>query len=108
MLLKKKFSVIGAAHNQLEYIYKSKQSCQEVMLSPIFENSKYSPNKILNIIKFNNISNHWKEKIIALGGLNLKNINKIQMTKIGGIGFKRFLRDLGKSPIYKNGRFPSN
>ena len=54
MLLKKKFSVIGAAHNQLEYIYKSKQSCQEVMLSPIFENSKYSPNKILNVIKKRN------------------------------------------------------
>lgn len=108
MLLKKKFNIVGAAHNQLEYIHKSKQSCQEIMLSPIFENSKYSVNKILNVIRFNNISNHWKEKIIALGGLNLKNINKIQMTKIGGIGFKRFLRDLGKSPIYKNGRFPSN
>ncbi|CAO6132538.1 ThiE Thiamine monophosphate synthase [Candidatus Pelagibacterales bacterium] len=108
MLLKKKFNIVGAAHSQLEYIHKSKQSCQEIILSPIFENSKYSVNKILNVIRFNNISNHWKEKVIAMGGLSLKNINKIQMTRIYGVGFKRFLKDLGKSPIYKNGRFSSN
>jgi thiamine-phosphate pyrophosphorylase len=99
MLLKKKFSIVGAAHNQLEYIYKSRQSCQMIMLSPIFENSKYSPNKILNIVKFNNISNRWKENVVALGGINLKNISRLRMMKIWGIGFKRFMIGLKNRPF---------
>jgi thiamine-phosphate pyrophosphorylase len=98
-LLNKKFSIVGAAHNQLEYMYKSRQSCQVIMLSPIFENSKYSPNKILNIVKFNNISNRWKEHVVALGGISLKNISRIQMTKVWGIGFKRLINDFKNRPF---------
>jgi hypothetical protein len=69
------------------------------MLSPIFKNSKYSPNKILNIVKFNNISNRWKDNVVALGGISLKNISKIQMTKVLGIGFKRLISDLKNRPF---------
>jgi thiamine monophosphate synthase len=69
------------------------------MLSPIFENSKYSPNKILNIVKFNNISNRWKENVVALGGINLKNISRLRMMKIWGIGFKRFMSGLKNRPF---------
>ena len=99
MLLKNKFSIVGAAHNQLEYMHKSRQSCQVIMLSPIFKNSKYSPNKILDIVKFNNISSRWKEDVVALGGISLKNISKMQMTKILGIGFKRLIDDLKNRPF---------
>jgi len=99
MLLKKEFSIVGVAHNQLEYMYKSRQSCQVIMLSPVFENSKYSPNKILNILKFNNISSCWKENVVALGGISLKNISRIQMTEVCGIGFKRLISDLKNRPF---------
>ena len=50
ILLKKKFTIIGLAHNQLEYIQKLKQQCFIIMLSPLFYNEKYSINKILEIL----------------------------------------------------------
>ena len=58
------------------------------MLSPIFYNKKYSVNKILNPIKFNLISLHWKVDLCALGGLGEENIGKIKMTKAQAVGIK--------------------
>jgi len=52
----KNLLVIGSAHNQLEYFIKNKQNCSIIMLSPIFYNSKYTYNQILNQIKFNLIT----------------------------------------------------
>jgi thiamine monophosphate synthase len=51
------------------------------MLSPIFSNIKYTENKLLGILKFNLISSIWKIKICALGGINKKNLKKINTTK---------------------------
>ena len=91
-LLKKKFAIIGSAHNQLEYIQKLNQGCSMIMLSPIFYNPKFSHNKILNLIKFNLISKNWKIKIGALGGImyEKKNLKKINLSKAMSIGFSRF------------------
>lgn len=89
-LLKKNFKIIGLAHNQLEYYKKKKQLCKIIIVSPLFYNSKYSVNKILGINKFNLLTNNWKEKICALGGINSNNINKLRMTKVrsfAGISF---------------------
>ena len=83
-----KFKLIGSAHNQLEYFIKQKQTCETIMLSPIFYNKKYSVNKILNPIKFNLISQDWKVNLCALGGLAEENIGKIKMTKAKAIGVK--------------------
>ena len=91
ILLKKKFTVIGLAHNQLEYFQKLKQKCITIMLSPLFYNEKYSINKILGILKFNNKALNWKTRLCALGGINYKNLKKITLTKSEGIAFKRFL-----------------
>ena len=91
ILLKKKFTIIGLAHNQLEYFQKLKQKCITIMLSPLFYNEKYSINKILGILKFNNTALNWKTRLCALGGINYKNLNKITLTKSEGIAFKRFL-----------------
>ena len=91
ILLKKKFIIIGLAHNQLEYFQKLKQKCITIMLSPLFYNEKYSINKILGILKFNNKALNWKIKLCALGGINYKNLKKITLTKCEGIAFKRFL-----------------
>jgi thiamine monophosphate synthase len=91
ILLKKKFTIIGLAHNQLEYVQKLKQKCATIMLSPLFYNEKYSINKILGILKFNNKALNWKTRLCALGGINYKNLKKIKLTKSEGIAFKRFL-----------------
>ena len=83
-----KLEVIGSAHNQFEYSIKKRQRCSTIMLSPIFYNIKYSPNKILSAIKFNLITLNWDSKICALGGINNKNIKLINLTKSKSIGVK--------------------
>ena len=91
ILLKKKFIIIGIAHNQLEYLQKTRQGCTLVMLSPLFYNEKYTVNKILNVLKFNNKKINWNIDVCALGGMNPKNIKKIKLLNITKIGFKRFI-----------------
>jgi len=98
---KKKFKIIGKAHNQLEYFFKNKQNCKNILLSPIFTNKKYNDNKILNIVKFNLISKNWKTYVFALGGVNSNNFKKIGMTSCKGIGFVSFINDLKiKKPVH--------
>jgi thiamine-phosphate pyrophosphorylase len=101
ILLKKKFYVIGSAHNQLEYAQKLKQNCHLLMLSPLFFNEKYSKNKILNILKFNNKTIHWKANLCALGGINSKTLKKVKLTKCVAIGFKKIISNCKiKKPAY--------
>jgi thiamine-phosphate pyrophosphorylase len=101
ILLKKNFKIIGSAHNQLEYYLKNKQSCEMIMLSPLFYNEKYSQNKILNVCKFNLISMGWDKKICALGGINLKNLKKLNMTKSSASAFISLMKENNqkKSPL---------
>ena len=94
ILLKKKFIIIGIAHNQLEYLQKKSQGCTLVMLSPLFYNEKYSINKILNVLKFNNKKINWNIDVCALGGINPKNIKKLKLLNITKIGFKRFILEV--------------
>lgn len=86
--VKRKFRIIGSCHNQMEFFTKRNQGCEEVTLSPLFFNIKYSKTKILGPIKFNLISQNWKTKICALGGINEKNLRKIKLTKSGSVGYK--------------------
>jgi thiamine monophosphate synthase len=90
----KNMDIIGSAHNQLEYFIKNRQMCSKLTLSPIFKNIKYSCNKILKVVRFNLICYGWKIKLIALGGINYKNLKKINMTKVKGIGFREFIKEL--------------
>ena len=94
---KKNFEVIGSAHNQKEYFFKKKQNCSKIFLSPIFYNKKYSINKILKISRFNLISKNWKEIVLALGGINKKNLNNLGMLKYRGFAFYSFLETI-KNP----------
>ena len=101
ILLKKKFKIIGSAHNQLEYKKKLIQKCKILMLSPLFYNEKYSKNRILNTSKFNLMSLNWKIDLCALGGINIKNLKKIKLTKVKIISFKKFILDPKiKKPAY--------
>ena len=101
LLLKKKFKIIGSAHNQFEYSLKVKQECELVMLSPLFFNKKYSLNKILNVLKFNLISRNWNRNLCALGGIDEANIRKIKLTIVNSIAFKRLIENSKiKKPAY--------
>ena len=79
---KKKFKIIGSAHNIPELIIKKKQGCEKIFLSPLFKNTKNS--NYLDVVKFNLISNQFKNNIVALGGINKNNIRKLKMLKISG------------------------
>jgi len=100
-LKKNNFKIIGSAHNQFEYFLKERQLCDVIMLSPLFYNKKYSKNKILNVCKFNLISMNWEKKICALGGINLNNIKKLNMTKSSAAAFVSLMKEKSqkKSPL---------
>jgi hypothetical protein len=69
------------------------------MLSPLFYNEKYTNNKILNVLKFNNKKLSWGEEICALGGINSKNIKKINLLNITKVAFKKFILEVKKNPL---------
>jgi len=92
-LPKKKFEILGSAHNLKEVKIKEKQGCTTIFLSPIFKVKK--TNYYLDVVKFNILANKTNRAIIALGGLNLNNLKKINLTK--SVGFASI------SLIKKNG-----
>ena len=101
ILLKKAFKIVGSVHNQLEYKKKLQQKCEILMFSPLFYNEKYSKNKILNTYRFNLISLNWKIDLCALGGINIKTVKKIKLTKVKMISFKKLIFDANiKKPAY--------
>jgi thiamine-phosphate pyrophosphorylase len=91
LLLKRKFNIIGKAHNQLEYLQKVNQNCSLIMLSPLFYNKKYSKNKILDILKFNNFALNWKTPICALGGINFKTLKKVKLLRTTNLSYKKLI-----------------
>tara|TARA_Y100000590_G_scaffold286938_1_gene322837 strand:+ start:3351 stop:3908 length:558 start_codon:yes stop_codon:yes gene_type:complete len=82
-LKKKKFIVLGSAHNIKEIREKELQNVNYIFLSPVFTTKKTK--KFLGIYKFNNLAKHTNKKIICLGGIKKKNLNKIKLLDIYGI-----------------------
>ena len=72
---KKKFSVIGSAHNIKEIKIKEKQKVNKIFISSVFKKNK----NYLGINKFKLISNLTKKKVVALGGISKENINKLKL-----------------------------
>jgi len=79
---KPNFKIIGSAHNYQEIIIKEKQGCEEIFISPIFFNKKNK--SFLGVIKFNFLGLTTRRKIIALGGMNQRNIKRLLCTKSKG------------------------
>tara|TARA_B100000035_G_C21029084_1_gene567503 strand:+ start:469 stop:1014 length:546 start_codon:yes stop_codon:yes gene_type:complete len=92
--LKKNFLILGSAHNLPEIFYKKKQGVNLIFLSPLFKTKNYK--KILGIIKFNILSRLSNEKIIALGGINEKNLNNLKIIKACGFSGISYFNRLNK------------
>ena len=90
---KKNFEVIGSAHNIKEVINKEHQGCTKIFLCPIFKTNKNK--NFLGVTKFNLIRLNTKRDIISLGGINQKNIKKVNLCSVKGVA--------GISWIKKNG-----
>ena len=80
---RKGFKIIGAAHNQKEIDLKLKQGCEEIIFSRLFETQYPFKKGHLGIQKFNIISLRTKVELVPLGGINEKNLNKMN-TVISG------------------------
>lgn len=84
----KKFIVVGSAHSVRQIKIKEKQKVQQIFLSPIFKTNKKL--NFLGINRFNILAKTTKKKVIALGGINKKNIKKLNLTNsygFAGISF---------------------
>ena len=84
--LKKKFEIIGSAHNIKELKVKEIQKAQKIFLSSVFKKNK----NYLGINKFKLLSYQTKREIIALGGISKKNIKKLNLlncSSFAGISF---------------------
>ena len=84
---KKDFLLVGSAHNLHEIRTKEKQGVSEIFVSSIFKKN----NNFLGINKFKLVSNLSKKKIIALGGISIKNLSLIKLTRsVGFAGISYF------------------
>ncbi len=72
---KKKFNLIGSAHNIKEIKIKEIQKVNKIFISSVFKKNK----NYLGINKFKLISNLTKKKVVALGGISKENINKLKL-----------------------------
>ena len=85
-ILKKKFIILGSAHNLKELKIKEKQGVKAIFISSIFKKK----NTYLGINKFKNLTKYTSKKIIALGGINKKNIKKLKLLNIYGFAAIEF------------------
>ena len=72
---KKKFKILGSAHNLKEIRVKENQNVEKIFLSSLFKKNK----NFLGINKFKLISKLTKINIVALGGISNKNEKKISL-----------------------------
>ena len=77
---KKKFIIIGSAHNYKEIKKKELQKVDLIFIASLFNKKK----TYLGINKFMILTKLTKKKIIALGGINKKNLRKLNLLNIYG------------------------
>ena len=78
--LPENFKVIGSAHNLREIRIKETQKVSQIFVSSLFKLEK----NYLGFYKFINLSKLSKSKIVALGGISKKNLNRLSLLKISG------------------------
>ena len=84
--LKKKFKIIGSAHNLKEIRTKENQNVEEIFISSLFKNNK----NYLGINRFKLLSKLTKKNVVALGGISSKNKKKLSILNkpnFAGISF---------------------
>ena len=86
-VLKRKFIVLGSAHNIKEIRLKEKQKVSLIFISSIFKKNK----NYLGLYRFINLVKLTGTSIIALGGINRKNLKILSLTKcVGFAGISYF------------------
>jgi len=78
--VKKKFIILGSAHNVYQIRTKELQGVNAIFLSSIFKKNK----NYLSINKFKSLSLLTKKPVIALGGISHDNLKKLSLTNCRG------------------------
>ena len=76
-----KFKIIGSAHNIKELQLKALQGCSMFILSRLFQTTYKNKKGYMGVIRFNLFRQKRKETLIPLGGINLSNLNKLNIIK---------------------------
>ncbi len=94
-LKKSNFNIIGSAHNFNEINMKVKQGCGYILLSKLFlvNYDKKSPH--LGVIKYSKFLVDINRKLVPLGGINIKNLNKLKSLNCEGFAL---LSEIKKKP----------
>ena len=86
-VLKRKFIVLGSAHNVKEIRFKEKQKVNLIFISSIFKKNK----NYLGLYRFINLVKLTETNIIALGGINKSNLKMLSLTScVGFAGISYF------------------
>ena len=83
---KKKFEIIGSAHNLKEIRVKEKQKVGRIFVSSLFKKNK----NFLGINKFKILARLTTKNVVALGGISPSNIKKLRLLRckdFAGISF---------------------
>ena len=83
---KKKFKIIGSAHNLKEIRIKEKQKVDKIFISSLFKENK----NFLGINRFKSLSKLTKKKVVILGGIsknNKKKLNLLNQSDFAGISY---------------------
>ena len=83
---KKKFKIIGSAHNLKEIRNKETQNVEKIFLSSLFKKNK----NFLGINKFKLLSKLTKKRVVILGGITMDNKKKLTLlnqSDIAGISY---------------------
>ena len=90
--VKKKFIILGSAHNIFEMRTKELQGVNAIFLSSIFKKNK----NYLGIYRFKSLSLLCKKPLVALGGISTNNLKKLNLTDcVGFAGISFFEQKKG-------------
>ena len=78
--LKKKFQIVGSAHNLKEIKNKENQKVKRIFLSSLFKKNK----NFLGINRFKLLSSLTKKKVVILGGISKSNIKQLKLLNFSG------------------------
>jgi len=81
--LKKKFNLLGSAHNLKEIRIKEVQNVNHIFISPLFKTTKHK--NFLGIYKFLKLTKFTKKDIVSLGGINKNNMKQLKILNINNI-----------------------
>ena len=87
------YKIIGGAHNIKEINLKKKQGCSEIFFSRLFTTNYQYKKSFLGVVKFNILKNTRKENLIPLGGINLQNLNKLNIVKCNSIAISYLVKE---------------